>query len=149
VPAQRRLAFKSASRAHGPDADCLIKAAGGQLGAVVVPGDGHDPVRVPDRARGIRLLQITIFIKGAGTIRVVFAANLLKKLILQTHSLLSLPSIKAFAGTCARSAANRVVLVFEHQKFESFCSGQRRSWSRPGKTPRQRHLGRRSIRTHV
>ena len=36
------------------------------------------------RAHGIDLLQITTFIKGAGTIRVVFAATLLKKLILHT-----------------------------------------------------------------
>jgi hypothetical protein len=42
------------------------------------------------RAHGIDLLQITIFIKGAGTIRVVFAAKLLKKLILHTLILLGL-----------------------------------------------------------
>ncbi len=47
VPGQRRLAFKSASRAHCPDADCLIIAPGDQLGAVVVPGDGRDEPRVP------------------------------------------------------------------------------------------------------
>ena len=62
------------------------------------------------RARGIGLLAITIFIKGAGTIRVVFAAKLLKKLILHTLSFLGLLSIKAFAGTCARSTSIRTHL---------------------------------------
>jgi hypothetical protein len=40
---------------------------------------------------GIDLLKIAMFIKGAGTIRVVFVAKLFKKLILHA---LSLPSIK-------------------------------------------------------
>jgi hypothetical protein len=39
----------------------------------------------------------------ARTIRVVFAAKLLEKLILYSLSSLSLPSIKAFVGTCVRS----------------------------------------------
>ncbi len=51
MPGQRRLALKSVSRAHCPDADCIIEAPGGQLGAVVVPGDGHDNVRVTVQRR--------------------------------------------------------------------------------------------------
>ncbi len=43
------------------------------------------------------------FFKLARTIPVVFAAKLLKKLILHALGLLSLPGIKAFAGTCALS----------------------------------------------
>ena len=37
VTAQGRLAFKSASRAYRPYLYCSIEAAGGKLGAVVVP----------------------------------------------------------------------------------------------------------------
>ncbi len=44
----------------------------------------------------------------ARTIRVVSAAKLLKKLVLHALSLLSLPSLKAFAGTCARSAGTQI-----------------------------------------
>jgi hypothetical protein len=39
-----RLAFKSASRAYCPYLYCFIGAAGGKLGAVVVPCDGLDGV---------------------------------------------------------------------------------------------------------
>ena len=39
----------------------------------------------------------------ARTIRVIFAAKLLKNLVLHAIILRSLPSIKAFAGTCALS----------------------------------------------
>jgi hypothetical protein len=55
------------------------------------------------RAGGIGYTIMTILSMRARTARVVFAAKLLKKLVLHALSLLSLPSIKAFAGTCARS----------------------------------------------
>jgi hypothetical protein len=56
-----------------------------------------------NRARGIDPLDHKCEkIEFACTIRVVWAAKLLKKLVLHALSLLSLPSIKAFAGTCAR-----------------------------------------------
>jgi hypothetical protein len=44
----------------------------------------------------------------ARTIRVVFAAKLLKKLVLHPLSLLSFPTVKAFAGTCAPSAGTQI-----------------------------------------
>ena len=59
------------------------------------------------RARGVGLLDTIQPIELAGAIRVVFAAKLLKKLILHALSLLSLPSIRAFVGTCARSGSIR------------------------------------------
>jgi hypothetical protein len=76
-----------------------------------------------DRARGVgRVKNVTAHLRRpltlhdgclfpcimcARTIRVVFAAKLLKNFTLNTLSLLSLPSITAFAGTCARSASIR------------------------------------------
>ncbi len=51
-----------------------------------------------------------------GTIRVVFSAKSLKKLVLHALSLLSLPSIKAFAGTCDLSGSTGLV-QFVHPRF--------------------------------
>ena len=55
----------------------------------------------PQRARGVGHIGKV----RARTIRVVFAGKLLEKLILQALILLSLHSIKAFVGTCDRSAS--------------------------------------------
>ena len=56
--------------------------AAGKLRAVGTEADTTDVFRVPThRARGIGPLQKTIFTKGAGTIRVVFAAKLFEKFI--------------------------------------------------------------------
>ncbi len=104
VTAQRRLTFKSASRAYCPYLHFFIAAAGGKLAAVVVPGDGHDTAQVTvHRARGVGL--DTTPSMRARTIRVVMAGKLLEKLILQALILLSLHSIKAFVGTCAPSGS--------------------------------------------
>ncbi len=81
------------------------------------------------RACGVGLVKTVVFFRKrvfffelARTIRVVFAAKLLKKLILHALGSLSLPGIKAFAGTCARSTVTRFFLVFVDQKFESHSS---------------------------
>ena len=106
---QRRLDLSSLCIPH---LDGFVFAAAGNHGSVGAPRNSSDIVRVSShRAHGIDLLQITIFIKGAGTIRVVFAAKLLKKLILHTlinsiHLfLLGLLCTRGFAGTCARSGS--------------------------------------------
>ena len=57
-----------------------------------------------DRARGVGLFGKV----RARTIRVLMTAKLFEKLILQALSLLGLPSVKAFAGTCARSAGTQI-----------------------------------------
>ena len=49
------------------------------------------------QARGVALLKTTPIIELARTIRVVFAAKLLEKLILHALRLLSLPSIKTLS----------------------------------------------------
>ena len=59
-----------------PQFDGFVFTAAGKHGSVGAPRNRSDTVRVPvDRTRGIGLLRMTIVIKGAGTIRVVFAAN--------------------------------------------------------------------------
>ncbi len=117
VPAQRRLHFSSLCM---PQFDGFVFAAAGKHGSVGAPRNSSDKVRVPvHRAHGVDLLQITIFIKGAGTIRVVFAAKLLKKLILHKLSLLSLLCIKVFAGTCARSASTDIVQLRHPRSLQS------------------------------
>ncbi len=57
MPAQCRLAFKSASRAYCPYLHCAIVAAGGKLAAVVVPGDGPDTARVTGQ-RALRSVRL-------------------------------------------------------------------------------------------
>jgi hypothetical protein len=47
----------------------------------------------------VGILELTMFIELALTLRVVFAAKYIKKLELYLLNVLSLPSIKAFAGT--------------------------------------------------
>ncbi len=54
------------------------------------------------RAKEIELLPRRSFELPANTILVVFAAKLIKKLVLHLQVLLSLPCVKDFAGTSAR-----------------------------------------------
>ncbi len=68
------------------------------------------------RARGIGFIIRSILSMRARTIRVVFAAKLLEKLVLHALSLLSLLSIKAFRYLCPLSVHLQEPVSTSHRR---------------------------------